>query len=297
MTAAEGSAPARAALAGNPSDGYGGAVLALALDGFSAHARAATAERLTITPDSELVRATVERFGRRLEPRAWRSAVSWETSIPRSVGLGGSSAIVIATLRALCARYQTPLEPVDLARFALAVETDELGIAAGLQDRIAQSLGGLTFMEFAGAGTFEPLAPELLPPLVIAWHASTAAESGTVHGDLRDRHVRGEPAVLAAVDALADSARSARTALLDGDHTAFARAVDATFDARRRLLPLDSRHVIMVESARGHGAAANYTGSGGAIVAVCRDGEHQTEVMDALSRIGCAVITVSWGAG
>src|SRR5947209_13544587 len=123
MTTAEGSAPARAALAGNPSDGYGGAVLALALDGFSARARASAAERLTITPESELVRATVRRFSRQLEARALRSAIRWETSIPRSVGLGGSSAIVIATLRALCGLYGTPLEPVELARFALAVET------------------------------------------------------------------------------------------------------------------------------------------------------------------------------
>jgi glucuronokinase len=288
MTTAEGSASARAALAGNPSDGYGGAVLAVTLDGFSAHTRLTAAEGLTITPDSELVRATVERFSRRVEPRARRSAISWETNIPRSVGLGGSSAIVIATLRALCALYERPLQPVELARFALAVETEELAIAAGLQDRIAQSFGGLTFMEFAGPGAFEPLTPQLLPPLLIAWQQSTAAASGTVHEDLRSRHASGEPEVLTAVDALADSARSARAALLAGDHAAFARAVDATFDTRRRLLELDPRHVMMVECAREHGAAANYTGSGGAIVAVCRDAGHQIAVMDALSQIGCA---------
>lgn len=287
MTPAEGRASARAALAGNPSDGYGGAVLALTLDDFAAEARAVPAEQLAITPDSELVRATVRRFARRVEPRACHTAVSWETSIPRSVGLGGSSAIVIATLRALGALYDTPLEPVELARFALAVESEELGIAAGLQDRIAQSFGGLTFMEFAGDGRFEPLRPSLLPPLVIAWRESTAAVSGIVHSDLRDRHARGEPAVIAAVDVLARSARAARAALLDGDRVAFARAVDATFDARRRLLPLDPRHVMMVECARAHGAAANYTGSGGAIVAVCRDAGHRAVVLQGLSRIGC----------
>ena len=45
-----GSAPARAALAGNPSDGYGGAVLALALPAFEAGAVARSAPRLAIEP-------------------------------------------------------------------------------------------------------------------------------------------------------------------------------------------------------------------------------------------------------
>jgi hypothetical protein len=44
----------------------------------------------------------------------------------------------------------------------------------------------------------------------------------------------------------------------------------------------------MVTAARSAGAAANYTGSGGAIVAVCRDSAHAAEVARGLERIGCA---------
>jgi hypothetical protein len=65
--------------------------------------------------------------------------------------------------------------------------------------------------------------------------------------------------------------------------------VDATFDARRRMLPLDPRHVEMVEVARESGAAANYTGSGGAIVAVCDDPAHRERVAAHLRAVGCAV--------
>src|SRR5437660_886870 len=135
--AAEGHAPARAALAGNPSDGYGGAVLALALPGFGATARASPATETTVTPPSEPVAATVRRLARR-HPRAPAAAVTWQTSIPRGVGLGGSSAIVIATLRALGGLQEAVMPDADLAEVALAVETEELGIAAGLQDRVAQ---------------------------------------------------------------------------------------------------------------------------------------------------------------
>ena len=52
-------------------------------------------------------------------------------------------------------------------------------------------------------------------------------------------------------------------------------------------MTLDPRHVAMIDCARAHGAAANYTGSGGAIVAVCSDRAHRAEVEAALADIGC----------
>ncbi|MDQ6776451.1 MAG: GHMP kinase, partial [Actinomycetota bacterium] len=267
---ARASAFARAALAGNPSDGYGGATLAVVVRDFRADVEASLASDPTIAPESPLVRATVARFEREFAPEAPPAALRLNTSIPRSVGLGGSSAIVIATARALCELHRVRVDPDELASFALAVETEDLGIAAGLQDRVAQSYGGLTFMDFR-SGVYEPLDPALLPPLFIAWNAQAAGDSGVTHGDLRARFDNGDPPVLAAMSELAELARAARSALLAGDVKAFARCVDGSFDARRRMLTLDKRHVAMIELARELGASANYTGSGGAIVGCCRD--------------------------
>ena len=106
---ARGAALARAALAGNPSDGYGGAVLAVTLPTWSARAEAATVGELAIEPANALVEATVRRFARELEPSGLATAVSWSTSIPQRVGLGSSSALVIAVLRALCALHGVEL--------------------------------------------------------------------------------------------------------------------------------------------------------------------------------------------
>jgi glucuronokinase len=296
---ASGLAFARAALAGNPSDGYGGATLAMTLPTWSADAQATLVElpAPAIDPPSELVEATVHRFAREVGHPAGTAAVSWRSSIPHSVGLGGSSAIVIATLRALCRLYGAALGTAELARLALAIEVEELGIAAGLQDRVAQSFGGLTFMDFdprhiatLGHGHYETLDPDLLPPLVVAYRSDSAAHSGGVHGDLRARYERGETRVRGAMSELAELARSARTALLAREHDAFARCVDASFDARTRMIELDPRHVEMIDSARAAGASANYTGSGGAIICVCRDGGHRAEVVGALADLGCTTL-------
>jgi glucuronokinase len=290
---------ARAALAGNPSDGYGGAVLALALPAWWATAQArrttAPARRATaptIDPPSELVEATVARFASVHLPAARAAtAITWETTIPRAVGLGGSSAIVVAVLRALSALWSITLEPLAMAQLALSIEVDDLGIAAGLQDRIAQTHDGLTFMDFGSEPpTARTLDPALLPPLLVAWRTDSGGHSGEVHAPLRDRHAAGEPVVLTAMRTLTGAAHGAERAIAAGDHAALCAAVDASFDARRSMLALDPRHVEMIEAARAAGAAANYAGSGGAIVAVCRDAAHSGRVRDALCGLGCEAL-------
>jgi glucuronokinase len=280
-----GFAHARAALAGNPSDGYGGAVLAVTLPGWRAEAEAVPAPQASAEPANALVEATERRFARSFGTS--EAAVRWRTAIPQRVGLGSSSALAIAVIRALCELHAVELEPAQAAEMALAVETEDLGIVAGLQDRVVQAYGGLVFMEFGADGRYEPLDAGLLPALVIAWAEDTAANSTGVHGHLRERHRRGEPQVHEGMQRLAGAARGAREALLAGDLERFASCVDRTFDVRAQMLELDSRCVEMVMAARKAGAAANYTGSGGAIVAVCRASSHAAEVARALERTGC----------
>jgi glucuronokinase len=279
---ASGSAHARAALAGNPSDGFAGAVLACCVGELRAWARAEHADAPSSDPPNALVDAAVARFGR------GPCAVTWGTAVPREVGLGGSSAIITAAVRALCALHDHALAPDELAEMVLAVEAEDLGIAAGPQDRYAQAHGGLVLMDFSGsAPRVERLDPSLLPPLYLAWRTDAAETSHAVHGGLRDRGV--EPDVRAAMGRLAGHARAARHALVAGDHAAFAAALDGSFDERAALLELDPRHVAMVRSARAAGASANYAGSGGAIVGTLPpDGPNRLAA--ALRALGCDVI-------
>jgi glucuronokinase len=285
----QGACPARAALAGNPSDGYGGAVLALTLPPLQASARVLASASSDGT--SELVRAAVARFARAHATAAARDHVEVRTTIPRSVGLGGSSAIVIAVLRALCAHHGVHLSPLALAELALAVETEELGIAAGPQDRVVQSLGGLVFMDFA-RGRHTRLQDVTLPPILVGWRAEAGGSSEEVHAPLRARFARGEPLVRGELERLAGCAREAAAALGRGDLQALRRAVDESFDARARMLELDPRHVELIARARGAGAAANFTGSGGAVVCVCADEEQRLAVERSLRQAGADTLAL-----
>jgi glucuronokinase len=279
---ASGRAFARAALAGNPSDGYGGAVLAVTVPALAAHAEATSAAEPRSDPPSSLVDAAIARFA------GGACAVRWRTAVPREVGLAGSSAIVTAAVRALCALHGRTLGADELAELVLAVEVDDLGIAAGPQDRYAQAHEGLVLMDFAGRRPrVERLDVALLPPLYLAWRTDAAETSHAVHGGLRER--AGETAVRAAMARLAAHARAARDALRARDAAALAAAIDGSYDERAALLALDPRHVAMVQAARAAGASANYAGSGGAIVGTL-PAAGVAPLIAALQPLGCEVL-------
>jgi glucuronokinase len=200
--------------------------------------------------------------------------LSLESTIPRQVGLAGSSAIAIAALRALAARRELALEPWELAALALRAERDVLGIAAGPQDRVAQACGGLVFMDFGkplGPDTATRLDPAHLPALAIGWDPAPGESSGVTHDDLRARFDRGDERVRAAMETFARLAREGRACLEAGDVSGLCARVDRNFDLRAEILSLRPRDVELVALARRSGAAAKFCGSGGAAVAVAED--------------------------
>ena len=78
-------------------------------------------------------------------------------------------------MRALMTFYGVKIPFEILPNIVLAVEKDELGINAGLQDRVIQVYEGCVYMDFnkdqidsAGHGIYERVKPSLLPNLYIA---------------------------------------------------------------------------------------------------------------------------------
>jgi glucuronokinase len=295
MRAAGAEVPARAALAGNPSDGYGGRTLAVTIPAWRARVEVSPGAARIDPPDeagNALRRAAINRFG-----ISHDFTVRWATTIPRQVGLAGSSALITAALKAIAIGLGEPLEPDRLALLAWQTETLELGIVAGPQDRVVQAHGGLVAMDFdpehGEIGKAEVLDPQLLPPLFVAWQRLPSKPSHHYHAALRRRHAEGDEDVHQTLTQLAGVAGAARHALVARDHAAFAHCLDASFELRRRLGPLDPEHVALIECARDHGAAANYAGSGGAIVGTLPSDPEP--LRQALAAQGCGMLAPALG--
>jgi glucuronokinase len=324
--AVEAHASARAGLLGNPSDGYFGRTLSLALPEFSATVRLVESPTLKVEagPDesnvfpslealaaavgsqgyygaTRLVKATLKTFydycreaGIGLPETA--CSVTYRSSIPRQVGLGGSSAIVTAALRALMSFYNVEIPKERQPDLILSAERDELGITAGLQDRVVQVYEGLVFMDFSrsimeelGHGAYEPLDPSLLPRLFVAYGPAPAKVSGGVLDQIRIRWEAEDPEVQETLAQIGELAVTGRSALLQGDHLVFSSLMDRNFDLRRSIMPIAQADLAMVEAARDLGASAKLTGSGGAITGVVDDDTMFGKLVQRLGRLGARV--------
>jgi glucuronokinase len=282
------SCPARAALAGNPSDGYGGAVLAVPVPDLAAIASIEESDDFSVRANdrdlTRLLTAAADEFRSTVGPIDG-GTLSAITTIPRSVGLAGSSAIVIAALRSLAATNRHTWDPVELAHAALRVERERLGIEAGLQDRLVQAVGAAAAMEFDPVGYREVTSPAELP-LFVAWSPAGAESSDTLHRSLRRRFDGGDEHVRSSMVELAEHARAAATALTAGDLRSLATAMNGTFELRARIVDIDTTTRALASIGRRCGAAVNSAGSGGAIVGLVPSADHLAAADDAFRTAG-----------
>ena len=249
-----------------------------------------------------LLKATVKVFyvychscNIRLDKRNF--TIRYKSSIPHRLGLAGSSAIITAGMKALMSFYGVAIPKPILANLILSVETDELKISAGLQDRVAQVYETPVFMDFdkdimdkQGFGDYALMDAEKFPPMYIAFRTDQCSGSEVVHNDLRARYTYKERAVLKAMKEWAELSVKVRDSIGKGEPDALPALINRNFDLRRSLLNISQENTEMVETARSVGASAKFTGSGGAIIGTYTDEAMYKKLTVALKKKGIKVL-------
>lgn len=317
---------ARIGLIGNPSDGYSGKTLSAICKNFCAEVTLQESDQLVIDSDvhhfqsvsslqnhiesdgyygaSRIFKATIKVFADYVaeqQPSKLLNtsfAVSYRTNIPRMVGLAGSSALVVAMLKALMQFYSVSIDQRVLPSLALDVERCELKIGGGLQDRVIQFYEGVVAMDFSNmqsvngylCGDYTALESASLPPIYLAWSLAGGEPTEVFHNSLKQRYDAGETAVVNAMQELVALTDETLVALKVGDHAQVSKLMDRNFDIRQSISDLNPHHVEMIRVARACGVSAKYAGSGGAIVGVCTDDKVFESLKKSLSGIGCEVV-------
>jgi glucuronokinase len=324
-------AHARAGLLGNPSDGYHGKTISLSIPVFAATVTLYEWETLEIiasredrsrfgsvaelTQDVELhgyyggirlVKATIKKFvefcdGKHtLHDRNF--SIRYDSNIPRAVGLAGSSAIIVASLRALMDFYDIDIPLEVQPSLVLSVEKDELGIQGGLQDRVIQVYDGLVYMDFSEqastnqqglcCGRYDRLSAEHLPSLFLAYDATVGEPTEVLHNRLRERFAQGDSEVVTAMTRFAEIAAEGREVIEDENWERLSELIDDNFDLRNSICQLPAGQVDMIMRSRAVGASAKFAGSGGAIIGIYQNAAMFDQLQTTLRQIGCDVLRV-----
>ncbi len=232
----------------------------------------------------QLLAATLHTFIDLAQTQRWKMPkglhISFDTSIPRGVGLAGSSALVISLLRCLLDLCGQHLDENLLPALALSAEVDQLGVVGGLQDRVVQTYGGLVAMDFGTLtadartglvyGTYDRLDPSSLPRLFVAYSSDAAEPSSTYHQVLRSKFAAGDPLTIAGLHEIAGLAIRGKAALRWGGD-GLGHLLTRNIEIRSTLAPVSEAQLALVHCAQECGLDATFTGSGGAIVGVFDD--------------------------
>lgn len=292
----------RAAVIGNPSDGFYGKTIAFPFSNF--HVEARLTERADIlvssshdqsfpnlegfyedyllngaSTENPLLSATIKKFfeyckseGITLAKKGFE--IEFESTIPREVGLAGSSAIITAIFRTLIEYYWVSIPLEIQANLILEVETKELGISAGLQDRVVQVFENPVYMDFDmnlmernGYGDYQVISPDLFENIYIAYRTEEIEGSEVVHNDLRSRFDKGDEKVHKVMNNLSDLTTDFLNTLNQKQGTDLLGVyMNKNFDLRKSICDISKNNLEMVELARSVGASSKFTGSGGAII-------------------------------
>eukprot|EP00927_Polykrikos_kofoidii_P042980 TRINITY_DN37037_c0_g2_i1.p1 TRINITY_DN37037_c0_g2~~TRINITY_DN37037_c0_g2_i1.p1 ORF type:complete len:645 (+),score=77.34 TRINITY_DN37037_c0_g2_i1:124-2058(+) len=312
---------ARVGLVGNPSDGFFGKTIAVSVDNFWAEVSIEQSEKLRLVPHplndpnefgslSDLhcisrkegyqgglimLQATCKKFyeycskgGISLPKRNF--TLKYTTNIPRQVGLAGSSAIVTAVLQCLMEFYNLSYRDIPKhiqPSFVLSVETDELFIQAGLQDRVIQTYEGCMYMDFSrelmetrGYGEYLRLPIENLPYLWLAY-LSDPSNSGKIHSDVKERWKRGEEVAVQAMRTFAEYTERGREAIERKDWPALGEVMNDNFALRRKVYGdacLGENNLAMIAVAQEIGVPVKFPGSGGAVVGMAHTEDEREKV-------------------
>jgi galactokinase/mevalonate kinase-like predicted kinase len=318
------SAPGRAGIVGNPTDGYGGTVVASSLSERATvtltpaaetlleigghHARIAGRGDLRLDGSyTDIAKAVLTQFDPLPEQKQFHLTAA--TTIPIQAGLSGSTAMLVAILGAVLHWLDVNLNPYEIAELARKIEFEVMGVTCGFQDQYMASFGGLNLMDFRGKepltptddpilATVEPLASYIPAMPMILANTGVRRLSGSVHKGLRERWIEGDREVVQGYERIAALAREAKKALLAADWVCLGRTMNENHAIQRDLGgsgEANERLIAAALAAGAWGAKLAGAGHGGTIAVLHPDPEAASRAMEAAGATRVFSVTPSEG--
>jgi galactokinase/mevalonate kinase-like predicted kinase len=222
--------------------------------------------------------------------------MEYASEIPLQSGMAGSTALVVAMLRACLEWVGRRVDPYTLAETTRQVERIEMGVQCGYVDQYMCVFGGLHYVDFRGKGLESPegkgpfatlerldtVAPER--PFVLGF-TGVRHSSDSVHRPIRERWLAGETGVVAAYERVAEIGLLGKGALIRGDFAELGALMNENHAIQRGLGGSGPSNETLIEAALEAGAlGAKLAGAGDGGTVVVLWPQANTEALDAALR-------------
>jgi D-glycero-alpha-D-manno-heptose-7-phosphate kinase len=205
------------------------------------------------------------------EPQAVTIATSCDA--PAGSGLGSSSTLVVAMVRAFAEFLNQPMGEYDLAHLAYEIEREDVGLHGGKQDQYAAAFGGFNFLEFDNSNDVlvnplrvkEWIVSELETSMVLFFTGKSRSSAAIIEEESRNVREKNEVAV-EAMHQTKKQAYRMKEALLRGNVKLMGDVMRAAWEQKKLMAATISNEKIdsLYDLAMGEGAfCGKVTGAGG----------------------------------
>jgi D-glycero-alpha-D-manno-heptose-7-phosphate kinase len=220
------------------------------------------------------------------------------SEIPPGTGLGSSSSVAVALVKALATLCQRRASKQEIAELASYIEIVKEGRPIGLQDQFAASFGGLNWIEFRPEGTTVtpihlslPLRDQLERSLMLFYTGASRDAATILESQSRASSDQNSP-VTNNLHGIKDDAIAMRDAMESGRLREVGEILHRSWQRKKNLAPGVSNERLdrLYQTALDAGAIGGKitgAGGGGFLLLYCEP-ERQEYVTRALHRFGLA---------
>jgi len=224
---------------------------------------------------------------------------------PPGSGLGSSSTVVVAMVKAFVELLALPLGEYDIARLAFEIERLDAGLSGGRQDQYAATFGGFNFIEFSGDNrvVVNPLRVKnwILSELeasIVLFHTGVSRSSAAIIAEQTQNLVSNADRPMQAMHRLKADAFTTKEAILKRDFRTFAAVLNRSWQAKKETAAAISNERInhLFDAAMSAGAVAGKVSGagGGGYITFMADPLARMDVMRRLAQEDGEVITCSF---
>lgn len=254
------------------------------------------APQLKIDGDAPLIKGVYNRIVRDYDIPVSGFRITTYNDAPVGSGLGTSSAMVVAILKAFTEWRFLPLGDYETSRLAFEIERKDLKLNGGKQDQYAAAFGGFNFMEFHKDDLviINPLKIKRwiideLEGSIVLYFTGASRAGAVIINEQRENTEKGKPEAIEAMHAIKQSAIDMKHALLKGDMHAFATILGKGWENKKKMASAISNPMIQeaFDVALKAGAVAGKVsgaGGGGFIMFMVNPVKKKV-VSDALSKL------------